>query len=92
VHRPQCHELTESDVVRGVGVPEPYGEDAGVVCELDLEKALRCFVLLARSYNIVEVDNATRKGKVTRAGFEVTYIRFFVIESGLKALSFETLG
>jgi hypothetical protein len=58
---PERDELPKAKRVNDTVVPKPYGEDAGIVSELDPEEALSCFVLLAGFGDIVKVHDAAHE-------------------------------
>jgi len=70
MHRPQRDKLTEADGIHGVIVPKPHGEYTRVICKLDLEVALRRFVLLARFGYVVEIDDAALEREIARTRLE----------------------
>ena len=65
MHRPQRDQLTKSDVVDGVVIPETYSQHTGVVGELNLKVALSSFALLAGFRDVVEVDHTAHESEVT---------------------------
>lgn len=68
MHRPQRHQLTKTNVVDGVGVPEPHRQYTSVVGELEPQVALCGLVLLTWFRDVGEVHDAARESKVARAG------------------------
>lgn len=87
MHRPHCHELSESDTVRAIIVPEPHCENTGIISELDLNETLRGSMLLAGFGDVVEIHNATHEGEVAWTGLETTDICFFVVENWLQLIN-----
>jgi hypothetical protein len=52
-------------------IPQPNGDNAGVVSEHDLDAALCSFVTFARLDYVVEVDHSTLEHKIARPRYEL---------------------
>lgn len=83
MYRPDCNELSKTQLVLGVSVPEPYREYTSIVGKHYLDVTLCRFVPLARFSYIVEVDYAAHERQIARPRLESAQISFFVFQSGL---------
>lgn len=68
MHSPHRDELAQFDRINDIVVPEAYGEDSGVVSELDFKETLGGFVLLAGAGDGVEVYDAACETEVSGTG------------------------